>query len=101
MTDDAPRYTHEWLVVGRTGVGRFVECDSAGVPMDPDRYRELHDAEQRGELTYLGIREHASAAALGTAVAAGEERSYRSDSIDGAAVSDVSLAGAMGLYRDN
>lgn len=101
MADDARRYTHEWLVVGRTGAGRFVECDAAGVPMDPDRYRELHVAEERGELTYLGIREHRSAATLGTPVPSSEPLSYRSDPLDGAAVSDVSLAGAMGLYRDN
>ena len=95
------RYSHEWTVVGEPGRGRFVECDAHGVPTDAGRYRDLRAAETRGELTYLGIREHDSATSLGTKQPdADEGLSYRSDTLDGAAVSDASTAGAMGLFRD-
>lgn len=97
-------FTHEWEVVGEPGFGRFVPCDEAGVPLDSGRYRDLRAAEARGELSYLGIRSGPAGAATvpfeGNEDPNGPGRGYATNVLDGAAASDVSLAGSMGLFRE-
>jgi hypothetical protein len=103
---DEVRFSHEWVVVGEPGAGRFVESNAAGTPFDDRRYKEFRAAEARGELEYLGIRRHEpgeQVGSLGLARAGDTDaggRSYRDDLMDGAAVSRESLAGDMGLFRD-